>query len=338
MSADRLDFTVPSKGRIGEQTMAMLARCGLAVSMRSPRSYAGTVPALPGVAAHLQRASDIVEQVRSGNADLGITGRDILAESGAGSDEVVVLWDDLGYSRARLAIAVPDAWVDVVSVADLAEVALELRGGGRALRVATSFPALTRNFLIEHGVYNLRVVNTSGSVEAAPSLGSADIVCDIVETGSALRQNRLRELPDGVVMRSAACLIGNVAALRADSAKRELAGRMLEYIEAHLAAAEAYTITANVSGASPEAVAASILGDLDLSGIKGPTVSPVYEKSGQASWYAITVTIARDRLIDAVAHLRSAGAASIIARRVDYLFGESSAAKARMLEKLGIGE
>ena len=338
MSGGQLDFTVPSKGRIGDQTMAMLAGCGLAVSMRSPRSYAGSIPALPGVIAHLQRASDIVEQVRSGNADMGITGLDILAESGVDDNDVIVLWEDLGFSRARLAIAVPDAWVDVVSIADLAEVALEFRAKGRALRVATSFPALTRNFLIEQGVYNLRVVNTSGSVEAAPSLGSADIVCDIVETGSALRQNRLRELPDGVVMRSAACLIGNSAALRADPAKRELAGRMLEYIEAHLAGAEAYTITANVAGSSPESVAASILGDLDLSGIKGPTVSSVYEKTGQASWYAITVTIARDRLIDAVAHLRSAGAASIIARRVDYLFGESSDARSRMLRKLGVAE
>ena len=338
MTATELDFTLPSKGRIGEQTLAMLAGCGLALSLRSPRSYAATIPALPGVAAHLQRASDTVEQVRSGNADLGITGRDILVESGVELDDVIVLWDDLGYSRARLAIAVPDAWVDVVSMGDLAEVALELRGGGRALRVATSFPALTRNFLVEHGVYNLRVVTTSGSVEAAPGLGSADIVCDIVETGSALRQNRLRELPDGVVMRSAACLIGNAAALRASPAKRRLAGRMLEYIEAHLAAGDAYTITANVAGPSPESVAASVLGDLDLAGIKGPTVSPVYEKSGQSGWYAITVTIARDRLIDAVAHLRSVGAASIIARRVDYLFGQSSAARARMLEKLGISE
>ena len=338
MNGAELDFSLPGKGRIGEQTLAMLAECGLALSVRSPRSYSGSIPALPGLVAHLQRASDIVEQVRSGNADIGITGRDILAESGADESEIITLMDDLGYSRARLVIAVPDAWFDVVAMADLAEVALDLRTQGRALRVATSFPALTRKFLIANGVYNLRVVTTSGSVEAAPGLGSADIICDIVQTGSALSQNRLRALPDGQVMQSAACLIGNTMALQGSARKRQITGRLLEYLEAHMAAGQAYTITANICGDSERAIARFILDDLDLAGIKGPTVAPVYDKNGQGGWYAITVTIARDRLVDAVAHLRSAGAVSILARRVDYAFAASCRAQVAMLDKLGVGD
>ena len=330
-----LDLALPSKGRIGDQTANLLSACGLALAVPNARSYSGSIPALPGVAVHLQRAADIVEQVRSGNADLGITGRDILAESGAAEEEAMILFGDLGFARARLMIAVPDAWIDVTAMADLAEVAMHLRDRGRQLRVATSFPALTRAFLISHSVYNLQIVTTSGSVEAAPGLGSADIICDIVETGSALRSNRLRALPDGEVVSSAACLIGNRPALAASPAKQGITGRLLEYVEAHLAAADTFTVTANVGGDSPAAVAASILGDAELSGIKGPTVAPVFTKSGGGGWYEIAVTVGRDRLIDAVAHLRAAGAVSIAAHRAEYMFAEHSKAHNAMLDRLG---
>ena len=146
MSALRL--AIASKGW-EDDTLRFLGQCGLRVDRSNPRQYRASMRGLPTGPAEVvfQRATDIFDEVNGGSVDLGITGYDIVAEHRAEEDEIVVVHGELGFRRCSLVVAVPEGWVDVTSVSDLAEVAVELRSAGRELRVATKYPNLTRQFL-----------------------------------------------------------------------------------------------------------------------------------------------------------------------------------------------
>ncbi|HMQ58246.1 MAG TPA: ATP phosphoribosyltransferase, partial [Rhizobiaceae bacterium] len=116
----------------------------------------------------------------------------------------------LGFGHADVVVAVPQAWFDVDTMADLGEVAAGFRAHhGRRLRIATKYWRLTnRHFSETHGIQLYRIVESHGATEGAPAAGQADLVVDITSTGSTLRANRLKVLAgeDGVVLRSQACL------------------------------------------------------------------------------------------------------------------------------------
>jgi len=149
-----LRIALPSKGW-EEDTLRFLSQCGLRIDRSNPRQYRARMRGLPGGPAEVvfQRASDIFDEVNAGSVDLGITGYDIVAEHRSEEDEVVVVYGELGFRRCALVVAVPEGWIDVTSVSDLAEVAVELRSAGRELRVATKYANLTRQFLFDRGVY-----------------------------------------------------------------------------------------------------------------------------------------------------------------------------------------
>src|SRR5262249_33471179 len=148
-----------------------------------------------------------------GSADLGVTGLDAYHEARREGGDSLVIYDDLGYGRCELVVAVPEAWIDVTSMADLVEIAEDFKTRGRELRVATTFPNQTQRSLLSRGVNYFSLVHASGAVEAQPAMGSADIITDIVETGTSLRENRLKTLRDGTIIKSNACLIANRRAL-----------------------------------------------------------------------------------------------------------------------------
>lgn len=333
-----MSFAIPSRGRIGERALEFLASCGLTVLRPNPKQYAAEVPSMPELRIHLQRASDIIEQIADGNADIGITGLDLYLEHKREGDDVEMLHEDLGFSHARLEVAVPDNWVDVSHIHDLAEVALTFRHEGRNLRVATSFPSLTRGFFLKQSINNFQLMESAGSVEAAPALGSADVIVDVVETGTALKENRLKTVAEGTVLESRACLLGNLRSLKASGGKRDIARRVLELIEAHLEGRRAFTLTANVQGETEEEVARRVLANSEVAGVEGPTISKVYSKSPApgVEWYAVSVTVKAGALLRAVDHLRSIGASSVIARPTAYVFYGSSKGFSKLLKKLGL--
>ncbi len=340
-------IALASKGELEQPTLDFLAKCGLAVSKTNPRQYIATIPALPGVEVIFQRPPDIVTLVREGDADLGITGYDLVAEAIGLLDEdiepgklredgdLLVLHEALGYGKCALVLAVPEQWLDVETTADLIGVAAYTREKhARSLRVATKYPSLVRAFLYRKGLTSFNTVAASGALEAAPTTGIADLIADISASGTTLRENRLRVLPDGTVVKAQAVLIGNKRNLRQHEQALAAACTMLELIEAYQKARQYTTLTANLAAESASAAAAAISSLPDCGGLLGPTVSSVYQQAGGSTWYTASIVIESSKLVAAVQQLRSVGSHSITAAPVGYLFGESSPLVERLLARV----
>jgi ATP phosphoribosyltransferase len=209
-----LVLAVPSKGRLQENATAFFGRAGLKfVTSRGERDYRGTIAGVEGAEVAFLSASEIVSQLASGAVHLGITGEDLVREQVTDADAAVEMLTPLGFGHANVVVAVPQAWIDVRSMADLDDVASTMRiRQGRKLRVATKYVNLTRRFFAQHGLADYRIVESLGATEGAPAAGTAEIVVDITTTGSTLSANALKVLDDGVMLASEANLVASVRA------------------------------------------------------------------------------------------------------------------------------
>ncbi len=333
---ERLRLALSSKGGYEEATSQFLERCGIPVWRPNPRQYVGRLSGLSDVEVLFQRTEDIVHKVADGSADLGITGLDLVTEHGQDDPNLIVVIDDLGFRRCELVIAVPEGWLDITTVADLADLSIDLKRTGRTLRVATKFPNLTREFLFRHGVNYFTLVDAHGALEAAPVLGYADIIADLSETGVTLRDNRLRVLNGGVILRAQACLIASRRAFRRCPEKLEIARSIVELAEARLRTKQFRLITANVRGDSPESVARHVTAQLETAGRQGPTIASVFPKANgdDECWFAVTIIVPADRLLPAVDHLRRGGSSGITVTSPDYVFDGESAAYRQLVQSV----
>ena len=207
-------LALPSKGRLKEQALEALARAGLAVSLpQDDRTYRARVAVGSAeVDVAFLSASEIAGELGQGTIDLGVTGEDLVRETVPHWDARLKIEARLGFGQADVVVAVPDAWLDVDSMADLDDVAADFRQRhGRRLRIATKYWRLTQQFFSQmHGIQVYRIVESLGATEGAPAAGSADIVVDITTTGSTLRANHLKILADGVILKSQACLVSSL--------------------------------------------------------------------------------------------------------------------------------
>ncbi|MBI4498416.1 MAG: ATP phosphoribosyltransferase [Chloroflexi bacterium] len=332
-----LRLALPSRGRLEDPTLAFLAGCGLAVERRNTRQYQADIPALRNAQVMFQRAADITEKVESGVAHLGITGLDQYYEARQDDGDCLVLMEDLGYGHCELVAAVPESWIDVSSIADLVELAAEFKERGRELRIATSFPNLTRRFCYRKELHYFTLLESTGAIEAAPAMGFADLITDISESGTSLRENRLKTLRDGTILKAQACLIGNRRALREDPERLRTTKHILELMEARLRARRFRSVTANIRGASAEAVAEHVLRRPEIAGIQGPTVAKVYShRSSEQDWYAVTVVVRSENVLTAVEHLREMGGSGVTVLSPDYVFEERSVAYEQLLVALNL--
>jgi ATP phosphoribosyltransferase len=348
-------LALPGKGTLESATLAFLAECGLKVNRSNPRQYLAHMHSMPGIEVVFQRAADIPPLVQDGDATLGITGYDILAEhrgdgdgeqgEGDSGDELIVLERNLGFGQCRLVVAVPETWVDVSTPADLWHLAGYYRSRkGQNLRIATKYPRLTTHFLRQHGITHYKLVSPHGALEAAPLTDTADLIVDLTETGTTLRENHLKLLDDGVVLRSQACLIANARILRQVEPALSMVSTMLELIEARMQARNCSLLTARLQG-EPSTIRATCdqLNQriqelqpgaefrLDSSGISG-------EHPASASTHTISGVInARDSaadLLSIIALLRTAGATHIHVTPLTYLFAEESSSVHALRERL----
>jgi ATP phosphoribosyltransferase len=137
-----------------------------------------------------------------------------------------------------------------------------------------------------------------------------------------------------VILSSQACLVGNLERLWKDGARLEVARALMERMEAHLRAQRFVQVTANLQGESAEAVAAHVLRRREVAGVQGPTVAPVFSAEGRG-WYAVTVLVPRERVMEAVEHLRRMGGNGITVVQPAYFFQETCEAYGRLLEAIG---
>lgn len=323
-------LSLPSKGRLQEDTLSFLALAGLPVFKPNPRQYQAEIPALPDLGVLFQRPGDIVVSVRQGSVDFGITGVDVIEEKRGDNGDILTLHDALGFGSCSLSLAVPKSWKDVQDIRSLKKFAGRL---DHPLRIATKFPALTERFLNQHEIPHI-LIAAEGTLETAPTIGYADIISDLVSSGQTLQDNRLRALPDGIIQRSQAALIANRQALQTNPEALEMARRLLEYIEAHLRAKDNLLVIANMRGESPEAIAQKMFKETAVGGLQGPTISPVVVRDAGINWFSVTVVVRRDYLQQAIAELRQIGGSGIIVSPVTYIFEEEPPRYKAMLAAL----
>lgn len=187
-----------SKGRILEETLPLLERIGVSVQPEATDSRKLILPtAHPGVRLIIVRASDVPTYVQHGAADLGVAGRDVLLEHGG---EGLYQPIDLGIGRCRMSVAVPAGF----------DYAQAVRRGAR-LRVATKYVQVARDHFAQKGVH-VDLIKLYGSMELAPLIGLADVIVDLVSTGSTLRANSLVEVE--TILQISSRLIVNQASLK----------------------------------------------------------------------------------------------------------------------------
>jgi ATP phosphoribosyltransferase len=228
-----LILAVPAKGRLQENAEAFFARAGLElVKPRGVRDYRGGIADLPAVEVAYLSASEIVPLLGQGEVHIGLTGEDLVREMIPDADDQVIFIDALGFGHANVVVAVPQAWIDVRSMADLDDVATAFRlKHERKMRVATKYVSLTRNFFSSHGITDYRIVESAGATEGAPAAGTAELIVDITTTGATLAANGLKVIEDALMLRSQAWLVAARAA-RWSAAERETARLILDRIAA----------------------------------------------------------------------------------------------------------
>lgn len=328
-----LRLALPSTGALFDGTSQLLSECDLAVRRANSRRYTADIPSLPGVDVLFQRQSDITIEIDGGSADVGVVGLDRYYESRLERGDTVLMHDGLGFGGSKLVIAVPDSWLDVSSMADLADIALEFRAKGRDLRIATKYERLVKRYLHENGVNYVSIVHVSGGLEAAPVMGYADIIADITATGTTLRENGLRILVDGTVIESQSVIVGNGRALANDPEKLGCARQILEKIEASLRARKYQRVTADLQGESEFEVARQVMSREGLSGVDGPTISAVHTGK-QNNWYTVQVLVRKTELPEVVEHFRELGGIGIAANDVQYVYRDNCESYERLLDNL----
>jgi ATP phosphoribosyltransferase len=275
---DRLRLAIPNKGRMVEPTLRLLHDAGL-VFDEHDRSLVARVQNFD-LDVLFVRTNDIIEFVGDGVADLGITGVDLLTETGAELPRI----RDLGYGRCRLAAAVPND-TPYQAVDDLA-----------GLRVATAHPNTTRRFFESRSI-PVDVIPISGAVEVAPRLGLAEAIVDLVSTGSTMVMNGLR--PIGDVLSSEAVLVANPAAHRDR-------GDELDSIDTMLTAVIAARGRKYLMMNAPAAKLAEL--EALLPGLESPSVIPL----AHDGMIAIHSVVGSDDVWGLLPRLKAAGASGIL--------------------------
>ena len=281
-----LRLAVPNKGRLSERSVQILKQAGLEIEDSDDRKLFATVKKRD-FAVMFVRASDIVSFVSKGAVDIGITGKDLVLEAGLDVKSVY----DLNFGHCRLSVAAPES-SGIEDVKDIKDGSV----------VATSFPNLTRKYFAKAGK-RIEVTTISGAAEVTPHIGVADLIVDLVSSGSTLKVNHLKEV--AVIARSNAVVIVNEGSYKS---KREEIDELVAAIDSVENAANKKYLMADVPTKSLEAVRKY------LPGIAGPTVMNI---AGRDDVVAVHVVIDKDKAYDAITRLKKLGATGILIVPID---------------------
>lgn len=324
MSQTPLVLAVPSKGRLQENATAFFRRAGLnVVQSRGSREYRGAIAGLGGVEVAFLSASEIVACLAQGTVHLGVTGEDLVREQISEADSAIEMLTPLGFGQANVVVAVPQAWIDVRSMADLDDVAAQIRTRqGRKLRVATKYIHLTRRYFAAHGLADYRIVESLGATEGAPAAGTADIVVDITTTGATLQANALKVLDDGIMLASEANLVASLRA-RWDEPQRAAARAILSRIAAEEEARNLSEVRARIANL-PNGFAAQIMAEHAARLPFGDHVAGGI----------VTIHAPRQSVFALADELVRLGASDVTVTALDYVFRPENPLVARLFQRL----
>lgn len=289
-----LRIALPNKGRLAEETRELFSDAGLEVRSAGERALSASLGG--EFEAIFVRAQDIPEFVADGAADVGVTGWDLVSESG----RPVVTHLDLGFGRCRLVVAAREE-SGVRCLADLAR-------QGAPMRVATVFPAITRRFFADAGV-RVEVVPVSGAAEIAPHLGIADVVVDLTSTGSTLRMNGLREI-DTVLRSSAQLITADGGPRHGDTARQRELDDLVTALASVIRARGQRYLMANIPRTALDTVRAI------LPGLNGPTVIDIAD---HGRYVAVHAVVSADTIYRTISQLRALGGEGILVTRIERL-------------------
>jgi ATP phosphoribosyltransferase len=314
-----LTLAIPSKGRLQEQAASYFADAGLSLKQASgARGYRATLSGQPGVDVMLLSASEIAAALLAGDVHFGVTGEDLLRETAPELESRIALIHPLGFGFANVVVAVPQAWIDVSTMADLDDVcAAFAHRHRRRLRVATKYVHLTRAFFAHAGISDYRIVESAGATEGAPTAGTAEAIVDITTTGATLAANGLKTLSDGTILESQAQLAASLTA-DWDGETRATAQALLARLGARERAKASQVLRVHL-GSDADAVIAA-LGKAEVSLLSRPDTL--------AGEYSLLCPHAR--LMDAMAILRARGDAAATVHNADYIFDDGNPLHAKL--------
>jgi ATP phosphoribosyltransferase len=319
-----LVLAVPAKGRLQENAEAFFGRSGLQlVKPRGARDYRGAVAGLDGIEVAYLSASEITTQLAQGAVHMGVTGEDLIREQIPDADSRVVMIEGLGFGFANVVVAVPQAWIDVRTMADIDDVATAFRHHhDRKMRVATKYINLTRDFFTRQGVVDYRIVESSGATEGAPAAGTAEMIVDITTTGTTLSANALKIIDDGIILRSQANLVAARTAPWTPE-QRETARVILDRITAQQRARSFREVRARFAACDARLVAAARERFSVETPFGGPTSSGMLTlHCPPAQVYALT------------SFLRDNGAEAVAVADLDYVFSKENPLFAKLAAAL----
>ena len=276
----RMKIAIQRNGRLTEDSVAILRACGLSFEFQKQSLYSPCSNFELDVLAI--RDDDIPEYVRDGVADLGIIGENVLLERSAR----VHILAPLGFGGCKLMISVPQRSA-IRKISDL---------DGK--RIGTTYPTILKSFLRDHKV-RAEIIELSGSVELAPSLNVADVICDIVSTGTTTKMYGLRTFC--TVLESQAVLVANLESMR-EKKKRAIIDRLMIRIHGSKEASGKRYLMMNAPADSVPRLKRVI------PSLKSPTIVPLAEKG----MVAIHSVVAEDVFWDVMEKLKIAGASDII--------------------------
>ena len=284
-----LRIALPNKGRLSDEARELFTDAGLEIRAAGPRALTASLGG--EFTALFVRAQDIPEFVADGAADAGVTGLDLITESGRQLDELA----DLQFGRCHLAVAATEE-SGITTVDDIADGA----------RVATVFPRITERWFRARG-RQVVIVPVSGAAEIAPHIGIADIIVDLVSTGSTLRVNGLREIE--TVLESTTRLIVAPGA-RQDTGRARALDELVAALGSVLAARGKRYVMANVPRARLDEVKQIV------PGLNGPTVIDIMNGG---AFVAVHAVVDAATIYRTIADLKALGAEGILVTRIERL-------------------
>jgi ATP phosphoribosyltransferase len=229
----------------------------------------------------------------------------------------------LGFGFANVVVAVPQAWIDVGSMADLDDVATAFRlKHERKMRLATKYGNLARGFFAEHGVVDYRIVESTGATEGAPAGGTAEMIVDITTTGATLAAKGLKVIDDGVILRSQANLVAARTAAW-DSTRREMARLILDRIAAQKRAAAYCEVRTRFAGLNETLLTAAREKFDVASPFGGPTSSGM-----------LTLHCPPANVHALASFLRDNGAEAVSVGALDYVYTRDNALYSKLAAEL----